>query len=212
MKFVPATVGLTEFRIDAAEPTELPEMLVKDELHLEEDLEPQSRPADLELRAAVELAVREAKDEADVAWSEKFSEARQAAEELLERERSQWLETCSHQLSEHIASQFESLRQQLAEQIFAQCRPVLAGMARSRAIEELVHIADTLVATNCCLQIAGPVDLIDELRLRLVSKSIEADWLPGKELDVSITAGETIVATTLTDWLGESADSKNDRT
>ncbi len=203
MRVIPAIDGLTEFRPDgsvamAAQPADLegkPDPAAVIELPAD-----QMEPAN---RNALDAAVMAARQETEALWQDRLEQARKAAEDLLERERSSSSKAGTDAIAAGIAEEFKQLRSQLAQQIFAQCRPVLSLLSHERAMDELEQVIDVIVDGNCRLRIAGPQALLDGLRPRIENRSIEIDWCADDTVDVSITAGDTVVMTRLIEWLDE---------
>lgn len=211
MKVVPAIDGLAEFRPDgfvAVKPC--PEIF-------EASIAPESEPVeaaraaadDTALHDAVAAAVRSARQETDEVWSQRLEAAKQSAEEMLERERQDFIKQSADTIAATILSQFDILRQSLTHLFLAECRPFLSHLAAGRAIDELKGVIDTIMEDASRVRISGPAALLDQLRPGLASPAIDVEWCEDDTVDVSITAGDTVAVTRLTEWLGQQVNEPN---
>ncbi|MGI9462738.1 MAG: hypothetical protein ACR2OM_02295 [Aestuariivirgaceae bacterium] len=202
MRTVPAVLRLTDFSAQAGAISEdhLPPVLPMLEAAEFDDTD--GAP----LQAAIEQARCEASAQAEAMHAQQLAEANEAFEERLADARAKWVEEQAAVLADQLPQQFEAAGNELAERLFAHCRPVLGTIARDRAVAELEDILQQVIEANCQIDVSGPADLIEALRNKLADSPLRVNWHEGAGADLSIKAGETLIETRLADWLADTSE------
>ena len=144
--------------------------------------------------------------EAEARAAQELQQVRDEYEKRLEHERLKAIDDQAEIVLARMTGEFAALGADMANRLFEKCRPVLGILAREQAVAELAEVLEAIVQANCKLTVTGPGELLDALRKRLAGQNLEVNWQEDQVTDISITVGETIVETQLSEWFGSMAE------
>ncbi|GGF47658.1 hypothetical protein GCM10007301_03740 [Azorhizobium oxalatiphilum] len=152
------------------------------------------------LAAAVEAAKAEAREAARIEFEAERARDAAAFESHLELVRQQWTTESATVLGESLKTALAEMEERIANATGRLLLPFLGEAVRAKATEDLIaQIARLLSDAHApMLRIAGPQDLLDQLRNRCGEAGIE--FVPTTEVDVRVTANDTIIETQLGAW------------
>lgn len=201
MKTVPARLRLIDFTDDAGASPAPPEMVADPAIAA-----PRQATEQMMSQAELDQAVSQARDEAEARAAQELQQVRDEYEKRLEHERLKAIDDQAEIVLARMTGEFAALGADMANRLFEKCRPVLGILAREQAVAELAEVLEAIVQANCKLTVTGPGELLDALRKRLAGQNLEVNWQEDQVTDISITVGETIVETQLSEWFGSMAE------
>jgi len=201
MKTVPARLRLIDFTDDAGASPAPPEMVADPAIAA-----PRQATEQMMSQAELDHAVSQARDEVEARAAQELQQVRDEYEKRLEHERLKAIDDQAEIVLARMTGEFAALGADMANRLFEKCRPVLGILARERAVAELAEVLEAIVQANCKLTVTGPGELLDALRKRLAEQNLELNWQEDQVTDISITVGETIVETQLSEWFGSMAE------
>ncbi|WP_187371584.1 hypothetical protein, partial [Methylobacterium oryzihabitans] len=135
------------------------------------------------------------------------AEARLAAEraafaEHLEAERRLWGEAQADPLAAGLAAALSEIEARLADRVAEALVPVLDGVLRLQAVEELRGLLARLLAdpAHPAIRVTGPEDLLAALAARLGPEAGAVAFAPADGVEVRVTADRTVIETQLAAW------------
>jgi hypothetical protein len=182
----------------AVELEPLPEAELRPEMELEPAFEPEPEPRESE----IEVALREARDEAErerasaIAALETAHAAALAS--ALVAARAEWATANAEAAGPMLEAAFAQLREALSDRLAVVLRPVLADAILARTLDVLGQTIDRILADpdHPCLTVRGPLDLVEALRARAV-RSEGTIFEAADSVEISVTADGLHVETRL---------------
>jgi hypothetical protein len=158
-----------------------------------------------ETEAAYQRGLSEGRDVASAEFEAHLASERQQFQDELAQARAQWAAETSDAFVQQISEGLEALRHQLADAVGDVLMPLIATVARDRAIEQLIEELSELSRDQQGLrvEVSGPEDVIEALRERLPVLGLDVAWLSDNQCEVNITAGATVVETRLNQWIDQ---------
>ena len=133
----------------------------------------------------------------------RLEEQRDYHNQQLTLERFTWAKRESDKLSDGIADGLKEIEARISGIVARILRPFIADSIHGQAISELISALEALLGTNegVTLEISGPEDLLQLLREKLRSRNVSVVFKPGKDMDVRVVAGQTVLETCLGTWM-----------
>ena len=130
-------------------------------------------------------------------------EHRAATEAQLSEARSAWISEQSEPLAARIGAAFDDLETSLADAMTRVLAPFLATVARRQAVDDLVATLRGLLRTSghAAVRVSGPGDLLARIETQLGDLAAAVEFVPGEEVDVTVAAGRSIIATQIGAWV-----------
>lgn len=152
------------------------------------------------LAAAVEAARAEERAAARAAFEAERARDAEAFEAHLALVRQQWAAESAETLSAGLKAAIAEMEERIANATGRLLLPFLNEAVRAKAVEDLsANITRLLRAPQApTLRISGPQDLLDMLRTRCGEIGIE--FVPTTDVDVRVTADDTVIETQLSAW------------
>lgn len=166
-----------------------------------------SAPAPVDLEAETEAAYQrglaEGREAAEAELDARLAAVREEAQAELAQARAAWVGETADSLVQQIGQGLDSLRHQIADVLADVLQPVLHARARARAVDDLLAELNALSAEQqgLRLEIAGPADLLADLRTRLPATGFDIAWRENEQPEIAISAGSTALNTRLQHWL-----------
>ncbi len=152
----------------------------------------------------------EARMTADAELEHKLAEALARADEQHAAERARW--TCEEAgaLAAHLTSAVEALEARIAEAVGRVLTPFVTDELRSSSVEALAESIGTLLsgASRPTLRVSGPEDLLSALRERLGAMADTVEWQPNGQVDVTVSADDSVIETEIQGWIERIAGAK----
>ena len=108
-----------------------------------------------------------------------------------------WISEQSEPLAARIGAAFDDLETSLADAMTRVLAPFLATVARRQAVDDLVATLRGLLRTSghAAVRVSGPGDLLARIETQLGDLAAAVEFVPGEEVDVTVAAGRSIIAT-----------------
>ncbi|WP_051357060.1 hypothetical protein [Azorhizobium doebereinerae] len=152
------------------------------------------------LAAAVEAARAETLAAARLEFEAERARDAEAFEAHLGLARQQWAVESATGLAEGLKGAMAEMEERIATAAGRILMPFLAEAVRARAVDELVGHVKRLMSTPEApvVRVSGPEDLLNVLRARCDGTGIE--FQPNQDVDVRVTADDTVIETQLRAW------------
>ncbi len=199
----PRPAGLQEV-LKPAEPTPAPAIAPAAAAKPATALAKPAKPAAPDPAAVLAAAVAAARAEALAGARAEFEAERardaEAFEAHLTLARQQWAAEAAQQLSDGMTAAYAAMEERICDALGRLLVPFLSEAVRTRALAELTTLLTRLTkdAAAPTLRISGPPALLDVLRDRLPGAAIA--FQPNEEVDVRVTADDTVIETQLRAW------------
>ena len=116
--------------------------------------------------------------------------------------RKTWSEVQGAALAQQITNAVDVLKTDIADTVGRILSPLVAQKLADEALTKLAHEIEKLLSSEDAihLKIAGPADLVFELRKHIPSNAI-VTVLAGDKPEVTVVANKTVIETRLSEWL-----------
>lgn len=133
----------------------------------------------------------------------RLEEQRDYHNQQLTLERFTWGKRESDKLAAQIGDGLKEIEARISGIVARILRPFIAEAIHRQAISELTSALEALLGANegVTLEISGPEDLLQLLREKLRDRNITVLYKPGKDMDVRIVVGQTVLETCLGTWM-----------
>lgn len=123
-------------------------------------------------------------------------------DQRLAAERQTWAQEQGERLGTLVGAAFEDLERRVSDQVSDTLKPILREQIRVKAVEELAHLLNGMLSRGgyAKISIAGPADLVERLRVRVAAEHAGLSFVETAEVDVTVRADETILATQIGAW------------
>jgi hypothetical protein len=167
---------------------------------------PVCEPADdvaRQLEKAFARGADEARLAADAEHEQQLAQALARAETQHAAERARWASEQADELAARLISAVETLEARIADAVGRVLAPFVTAELRSKSVEALVDAIGALLSSgsNPALRVSGPADLLSALRERLGAVTVSIEWQPNEQVDVTISADDSVIETGIQGWL-----------
>ncbi|TDT88902.1 hypothetical protein DFO45_4655 [Azorhizobium sp. AG788] len=161
--------------------------------------EPAPDPAAI-LAAAVKAARAEALAEAQKAFEAERARDAEAFEAHLQLVRQQWILETGTTMAEGLKGAMAEMEERIATAVGRILMPFIQDGVRAQALERLTAEVSRLLSTPGVpmIRVSGPQDMLDALKARCGELGMEYEVKD--EVDVRVTADDTIIETQLRAW------------
>ncbi len=141
-------------------------------------------------------AAREAEQEAEAA-----AQAQAYAQQLV-AERQAWAADEGERLGVLLAGAIADLERRVSDLVSEVLKPVLEAQVRTRAVDALTRTLNDMLSkgTYARVAITGPADLLARIEARLAAGPAGVSFVAGAEVDVTVNADDTVLATEIGAW------------
>ena len=155
------------------------------------------------LEAAYARGADEARLTADAEHERKLAQAMAHAAEQQSVERARWASEQAEVLVGRLTSAVEALETRIADTVGRILTPFLTAELRSASVAALAESIRTLLSggSQPALRVSGPEDLLSALRERLGAGPVAIEWEPNGEVEVKVSADDSVIETELQSWL-----------
>ncbi len=134
-------------------------------------------------------------------WDEERARLEAGFEEQMETARRAWAEQCADAMYQQIEEGFSDLTAAILTMLRDRAAPVFEDLVRRGAVDGFAEVVQRLRGDGVSLDISGPDELVDALRIRMADAGEDVRFKVGETCELRLETDVCVAETRIDEWL-----------